>query len=450
MTLIASDTRRIIIGLGKTGYACARHLAAKGVDFAVVDTRDKPPLAAQFYQEFPQVELRCGDLDPEFLCEATELVLSPGVPKSSPAIQFALQHDVKVIGDIDLFCREISAPIIAITGSNAKSTVTTLVGEMAKASGVNVAVGGNIGTPVLELLQQDPAELYVLELSSFQLETTHDLKAQAATVLNISPDHMDRYPDLQSYYLAKHRIYRGCRHAVINRDDALTAPLVSQGMKTLSFGLSAPDLGQYGLASHEGDPWLFKGLEPLLPVSALALSGAHNVSNVLAAFALGDAVGLQRTAMLSVAQSFTGLKHRCQFIAKKHDVKYINDSKGTNVGATLAAIQGLGSQLHNTEKLIVILGGVGKEQRFSELADPLVQFARAVILIGEDAELIAKDLEGVNILQADALVDAVNLAQQQAQSGDTVLLSPACASFDMFKGYEDRGDQFIQLVEALG
>lgn len=449
MALIASDTRRIIIGLGQTGYACARYLSAKGADFAVVDTREKPPLAAQFYREFPHVELRCGELDQEFLSQANELILSPGVAKSSPAIQFALKHGVRVIGDIDLFCREISAPIIAITGSNAKSTVTTLVGEMAKQAGVKVAVGGNIGTPVLDLLATDQADLYVLELSSFQLETTHELKAQAATVLNISPDHMDRYPDLQSYYLAKHRIYRGCRHAIINREDALTVPLVSQGMKTVSFGLNAPDLGQFGLAEHQDATWLFKGLTPLMPIKDLQVSGAHNVANVLAALALGEAAGLPMSAMLETAKQFAGLKHRCQWVADKQGVSFINDSKGTNVGATLAAIQGLGSMLDEQQKLILILGGVGKEQRFDELKKPLEEYARAVVLIGQDAQLIANDLQGLNLLHASSLEEAVQLSLSSAQMGDKVLLSPACASFDMFRSYEDRGDQFIQIVESL-
>lgn len=449
MTLIASDTRRIIIGLGQTGYACARYLAAKGAAFAVVDTRQQPPMAAEFYREFPQVELRCGDLEAEFLAQATELILSPGVAKSSPAIQFALQHGVRVIGDIDLFCREISAPIVAITGSNAKSTVTTLVGEMARAANIDVALGGNIGTPVLDLLSRPQASLYVLELSSFQLETTHDLRAQGATVLNISPDHMDRYPDLQSYYLAKHRVYRGCRHAIINRDDPLTVPLLSQGMKTLSFGLSRPDLGQYGMAESSGKTWLFKGLEPLMPVSELKVSGAHNVANVLAALALGDAAGLPMSAMLTAAQHFTGLKHRCQWVAEKQGVSFINDSKGTNVGATLAAIQGLGRMLKQSQKLIVILGGVGKEQRFSDLKTPLSEYARSIVLIGRDAELIATDLEGLPTQFAVSLEEAVQLARGMAQPGDQVLLSPACASFDMFSGFEARGDQFIEIVEAL-
>ncbi|WP_327124742.1 UDP-N-acetylmuramoyl-L-alanine--D-glutamate ligase [Nitrincola sp. A-D6] len=447
--MIATDTLRIIIGLGQTGYACARYMAAKGWPFVVVDTRDEPPLAADFYNEFPQIKLYTGELDPVLLASAKELILSPGVAKSSPAIQYAMQHDSRVIGDIDLFCREVSAPIVAITGSNAKSTVTTLVGDMARAAGINVAVGGNIGTPVLELLNQPAADLYVLELSSFQLETTHELKALAATVLNISPDHLDRYPDMQSYYLAKHRIYRGCRHCIVNRDDPLTAPLMAQGMKQISFGLSAPDLGQYGVALEADQSWLFQGLQPLMPVADLKVKGEHNVANVLAALSLGGAAGLPLDAMLRAVKQFTGLRHRCQWVAEKQGVGYINDSKGTNVGATLAAVQGLGAMLDDAQKLVIILGGVGKEQSFTELKAPLARYARQVLLIGRDADLIATDLQGLPLQRAESLEQAVALAADLAQPGDQVLLSPACASFDMFRGYEARGDRFIEIVESL-
>ncbi|WP_417579964.1 UDP-N-acetylmuramoyl-L-alanine--D-glutamate ligase [Nitrincola sp.] len=447
--MIATDTLRIIIGLGQTGYACARYMAAKGWPFAVVDTREKPPLAADFYNEFPQVKLYTGELDPVLLASADELILSPGVAKSSTAIQYAMQQGCRVIGDIDLFCREVSAPIVAITGSNAKSTVTTLVGKMAEAAGINVAVGGNIGTPVLDLLKQPTADLYVLELSSFQLETTHELKAIAATVLNISPDHLDRYTDMQSYYLAKHRIYRGCRHCIVNRDDPLTVPLMAQGMKQISFGLSSPDLGQYGIALEADQPWLFRGLQPLMPVSELKVQGEHNVVNVLAALSLGAAAGLPLEAMLQAARQFEGLRHRCQWVAEKQGVGYINDSKGTNVGATLAAVQGLGSVLDDEQKLLIILGGVGKEQNFAELKSPLARYARQVVLIGRDAELIAKDLQGLPLQRAETLEQAVAMAAEFAQPGDQVLLSPACASFDMFRGYEARGDRFIEIVEGL-
>ncbi|WP_409525289.1 UDP-N-acetylmuramoyl-L-alanine--D-glutamate ligase [Nitrincola sp. MINF-07-Sa-05] len=454
MSLIATDTFRIIIGLGQTGLSCARYLAGKGWPFAVVDTRTEPPLAAQFRSEFPDVELRCGELNAALLRQADELILSPGVAKSEIAIQEAVAAGVRLTGDIDLFCREAKAPIVAITGSNAKSTVTTLVGEMASAAGLKVGVGGNIGTPALDLLAPDllaegEADLYVLELSSFQLETLNELRAAAATVLNVSPDHLDRYTGLTEYYQAKHRIYRGCSHAVTNRDDPLTAPLLSQGVKLSSFGLSRPDLMQFGLVMTDGELWLHKGLEPLMPASEVKIPGQHNLANVLAALALGDAVSIPMPAMLQAIKAFAGLPHRCQWVAEKQGVTYVNDSKGTNVGATLAAIKGLGESLEGDARLVLIAGGVGKEQSFTDLSPVLGQYGRALVLIGEDAPLLDQQINSVPKIRATTLQQAVEAAAAAAKPGDIVLLSPACASFDMFNGYSDRGDQFIQQVVAL-
>lgn len=448
MALIATDSQRIIIGLGQTGLSCARFLAAKGWPFAVVDTRAEPPLADLFRREFPEVELRCGPLQADFLSRARSLILSPGVARAEPAIQAAESAGAQVLGDIDLFCAEVTAPIVAITGSNAKSTVTTLVGEMAKAAGIRVGVGGNIGVPVLDLLQTGPADLYVLELSSFQLETTHLLRAKAATVLNISPDHLDRYDSIQAYYLAKHRIYRGCEQAIFNRDDALTQPLIAVGMRAQSFGLQTPDLGQWGVREEAGVLYLAKGLETLMPATELRIQGQHNLANALAALALGEAVKLPRQAMLEALRQFSGLPHRCQWVAAAEGVTWINDSKGTNVGATLAAIQGLGSELTEQGRLLVILGGVAKDQRFVELRTPLQTFARAVILLGQDAPIIAEDLAGLPLYFVDSMQAAVAQAQALAEAGDVVLLSPACASFDMFSGYAQRGEVFAASVEA--
>jgi len=454
VSLIATDTFRIIIGLGQTGLSCARYLAGKGWPFAVVDTRDEPPLAEQFRSEFPDIELRCGELEASLLRQADELILSPGVAKSAAEIQAAVAAGARLTGDIDLFCREANAPIVAITGSNAKSTVTTLVGEMARAAGMKVGVGGNIGTPALDLLVEDlltegEADLYVLELSSFQLETLNEMRAAAATVLNVSPDHLDRYAGLTEYYQAKHRIYRGCQHAVINRDDPLTAPLLSQGVKLSSFGLSRPDLMQFGLVMTDGVLWLHKGLQPLMPAAEVKIPGQHNLANVLAALALGDAVSIPMPAMLQAVKSFTGLPHRCQWVAEKQGVTYVNDSKGTNVGATLAAIKGLGETLQGESRLVLIAGGVGKEQSFTDLNPVLGQYGRALVLIGEDAPLLDQEITSLPKIRAATLQEAVEAAAATAQPGDIVLLSPACASFDMFSGYGDRGDQFMQQVEAL-
>lgn len=448
MSLITTDKQRIIIGLGQTGLSCARFLYQRGLHFAVCDTRELPAAADDFRSEFPGVELRLGEPDTDWLARAGELIISPGVDKRHPAIAAAVAAGVPLIGDIDLFCREVTAPIVAITGSNAKSTVTTLVGEMAVQAGVKVGVGGNIGTPALDLLN-DPAELYVLELSSFQLETTHELRAAAATVLNVSPDHLDRYDSMQDYILTKQRIYRGAAVVVANREDPLTQPLLAQGVRLRSFGLNRPDLKDYGLVERENELWLAAGLEPLLPASALKIRGQHNLANALAALALADAVDIPRQASLQALQQFAGLEHRCQWVADVAGVSYYNDSKGTNVGATLAALEGLGATLQGESRLILIAGGVGKDQSFTSLAKPLQRYGRDLVLIGRDAALIASEVGNTQVHFADTLEAAVQSAAGLAQPGDVVLLSPACASFDMFSGYPERGQVFIRAVEAL-
>ncbi|MBA4502458.1 UDP-N-acetylmuramoyl-L-alanine--D-glutamate ligase [Marinobacterium marinum] len=448
MSLITTDKRRIIIGLGQTGLSCARYFRRRGIEFAMCDTRQAPAAAGAFSTEFPAVELRLGELDGDWLSQAQELVISPGIDKRHPAIEQAVAAGAALIGDIDLFCREAQAPIVAITGSNAKSTVTTLVGLMADRAGISVGVGGNIGTPTLDLLQQ-PAELYVLELSSFQLETTHELRAAAATVLNVSPDHLDRYAGMQDYTLTKQRIYRGAAVVVANRQDALTQPLLAQGVELRSFGLDEPDLKQYGLRHCQGKLWLCCGREPLLPASDLKIRGRHNLANGLAALALADAVAIPREAALAALQDFAGLKHRCQWVAELQGVSYFNDSKGTNVGATLAALEGLGATLPEQARLILIAGGVGKDQSFAALNEPLQRFSRDVVLIGRDARQIATEVTSVRPHFEATLQAAVNRAQALARPGDIVLLSPACASFDMFSGYAERGDCFVRAVEAL-
>jgi len=352
------------------------------------------------------------------------------------------------LGDIDLFAREISAPVVAITGSNGKTTVTTLVGQMARDAGLKVAVGGNIGIPVLDLINPD-VELYVLELSSFQLETCAELRPRAATVLNLSADHMDRYANMLEYHQAKHRIFRRAQVVVFNRDDSLTRPLVAKGTQQLSFGLAAPDLGHFGLLRSNQGAVLARGAQALLAADQLKIRGDHNVANALAALALGESVGLPLDSMVQTLSNFTGLAHRCQWVRNRDGVAWFNDSKGTNVGATLAAVDGLSSTLGQEGRIVLLAGGQGKGQSFSELKAPLQSKARAVILIGEDAQLIASQLDHQNTIIAQTLNEAVDIAATQASRGDLVLLSPACASFDMFRGYEDRGDQFVELVEGL-
>jgi UDP-N-acetylmuramoylalanine--D-glutamate ligase len=447
VSLIASDHFRIIVGLGKSGMSLVRFLANRGVSFAVADTRETPPELATLCRDFPQVEVRCGELDVEFLCRADELYVSPGLALATPALQQAAARGVKLSGDIELFARYAKAPIIAITGSNAKSTVTTLVGEMAAAAGKRVAVGGNLGTPALDLLNDD-VELYVMELSSFQLETTDQLGAEVATVLNISEDHMDRYSGLPAYHLAKHRVFRGARQVVVNRQDVLTRPLIGEGLPCWTFGLNVPDFHGFGLREENGEKYLAFQFELLMPVRELKIRGAHNQSNALAALALGHAVGLPMDAMLSSLRSFGGLEHRCQWVREREGVNYYDDSKATNVGAALAAIEGLGADISG--KLVLIAGGDGKGADFSGLAGPIAAHCRAVVLLGRDAELIAQVLsDSVPLIRAQSLDEAVQRCAETAQAGDAVLLSPACASFDMFKNYEERGQLFAQAVRNL-
>ena len=447
MSLIASDHFRIVVGLGKSGMSLVRFLAHRGVSFAVADTRENPPELATLRRDYPQVEVRCGELDVEFLCRADELYVSPGLALATPALQAAAARGVKLSGDIDLFARNAKAPIVAISGSNAKSTVTTLVGEMAAAAGKRVAVGGNLGTPALDLLSDD-IELYVMELSSFQLETTNQLGAEVATVLNVSEDHMDRYSGLPAYHLAKHRIFRGARQVVVNRQDALTRPLMSEGQPCWTFGLGAPDFKAFGLREENGEKYLAFEFQNLMPVRELKVRGAHNQANALAALALGHAVGLPFDAMLASLRNFTGLEHRCQWVRELDGVSYYNDSKATNVGAALAAIEGLGMDMDG--KLILIAGGDGKGADFSGLRDSVAKHCRAAVLIGRDAGLIADALgDAVPQVRAGSLDEAIALSRSLAQSGDAVLLSPACASFDMFKNYEERGQLFARAVEVL-
>lgn len=447
MSLIASDHFRIVVGLGKSGMSLVRFLARQGVPFAVADTRENPPELATLRLQFPQVEVRCGELDLEFLCRAQELYVSPGLALATPALQEAAKRGVKLSGDIELFARHAKAPIVAITGSNAKSTVTTLVGDMARAAGKRVAVGGNLGTPALDLLADD-IELYVMELSSFQLETTERLNAEVATVLNVSEDHMDRYADMQAYHLAKHRIFRGARQVVVNRGDALSRPLVADQLPCWSFGLNKPDFKAFGLIEEDGEKYLAYQFEKLMPVRELKVRGAHNQANALAALALGHAVGLPFGPMLAALREFTGLAHRCQWVRELRGVAYYDDSKATNVGAALAAIEGLGADIDG--KLVLIAGGDGKGADFSGLTAPVARYCRAVVLLGRDAELIAAALgDAVPLVRVKTLDEAVQRCAELAREGDAVLLSPACASLDMFKNFEERGRLFAQAAEGL-
>ncbi len=444
--LIASSETRVVFGLGATGLSCARYLHARGLPFAIVDTREQPPELVALQVEMPEVPFYAGQWPADLLTSASELIVSPGVALDQPDVASASAAGASVVGDIDLFVREAQAPVIGITGSNAKSTVTELVGMMAAAAGLNAGVGGNLGTPALDLLAAD-RELYVLELSSFQLERVGKLGLAVAAVLNVSADHLDRHGSMPRYHQAKHRIFQGCGKAVVHRGDPLTVPPLAEGMELVEWQLGTPDLKGFGLRVEAGREYICHGFERLLPVEEVGLAGRHNLGNALAALAIGFAAGLPMEAMLQAIREFSGLPHRCQPVAEIGGVRYINDSKGTNVGATLAALEGLGGE----GDIVLIAGGQGKGADFGGLRAAVERHCRHVLLLGEDAEKIARALGNViPVERVRDMPEAVERAAVLAQAGDTVLLSPACASFDMFRGYAARGEAFSTAVRALG
>lgn len=441
------NKRILIVGLGATGLSCARFLTSQGANIAITDSRPNPPCLEALRSELPDVAVFVGGFDPDAFVRAECLVVSPGISLRDPLIIEARARGVEILGDIEIFAHFAMAPVVAITGSNGKSTVTTLVAEMARESGLKTAIGGNIGTPALDLLAQQP-DLYVLELSSFQLETTSSLEPAVAAILNISEDHMDRYASVSDYTAAKMRIYHGGGALVINRDDPLvraTLARVQHGRPVVRFGRDEPVADDFGLCIHGGEVWLCRGAERLLPERELKIKGSHNTANALAALALGQAVGLSQSAMVQVLQRFSGLPHRCQRIRERRGVIWYNDSKATNVGAALAAIEGIPA-----EKIVLIAGGQGKGQDFTPLREAVSGHCRAVVLLGEDAPFLQQALvDTVRLVPVMTLAEAVTEAAELAQPGDAVLLSPACASFDMFKSYVDRGEQFVSAVEAL-
>lgn len=446
--LIQRGGLKVVAGLGISGVSAVNFLHERGYQVAVTDSRTHPP----GHDQIPAgIQTSFGQLDTELLLQAEEIILSPGLAPQLPEIQQAIAKGIPVVGDIQLLRRATEVPIVAITGSNAKSTVTTLIGLMAKEAGKKVAIGGNLGRPALDLLKDQP-ELIILELSSFQLETTSLLNAEVAVVLNMSEDHLDRHGDMLGYHAAKHRIFQGVKKVVFNRDDALSRPLVPDAVPVQSFGLNAPDMNQYGvLRDTDGTLWLARGRERLLNSTEMYIQGTHNIANALACLALGEAIGLPLNSMLETLKSFKGLAHRCEYVDTVNNVRYYNDSKGTNIGATLAAIEGLGAAIAPRKgKVVVILGGQGKGQDFKALRAAVQQYVKTVVLIGEDALKIEQSIEGsTEILKAATLQEAVQLCHAKADAEDVVLLSPACASFDMFKGYDDRGHQFVACVKAL-
>ncbi|ORM70572.1 UDP-N-acetylmuramoyl-L-alanine--D-glutamate ligase [Pantoea rwandensis] len=428
----------VIIGLGITGLSCVDFFLTQGVTPRVMDTRVSPP----GLDKLPEgVERYVGGINSDWLMASDLIIASPGIALAHPALSEAADAGIEIVGDIELFCREAQAPIVAITGSNGKSTVTTLVGEMARAAGWQVGVGGNIGLPALTLLKS-PAQLYVLELSSFQLETTYSLKAAAATLLNVTEDHMDRYPlGMQQYRAAKLRIYENASICVVNADDGMTMPVRGVDARCVSFGIN---LGDYHLTQQQGSTWLRAQGEKVLNTDEMTLVGQHNFTNALAALALADAVQIPRASSLKALTTFTGLPHRFQLVHEANGVRWINDSKATNVGSTEAALNGL--QVKGT--LWLLLGGDGKAADFSSLAPYLQGDSVQLFCFGRDGDALAA-LRPEIATRTETMQQAMALIAPQVKAGDMVLLSPACASLDQFRNFEQRGDQFAQLAKEL-
>ncbi len=451
MKIELKNKRVLVLGLGETGRSALRWLAKQGAILSAADSRDNPPNMDDLNRRMSQVTYHTGQFKQEILLKAELIVISPGVPISDPAVQAAIQQGIPVMGDVELFAqyRSKNAKVIGITGSNGKTTVTTLVGEICKEAGLKTIVAGNIGLPVLDALQMETPDIYVLELSSFQLETTSSLHLDGATVLNVCEDHMDRYANVADYAAAKARILAHAKVAVLNRDDAITLAMRPENVVT--FGLNtAPTAKDLGLIDEAGVQYLTSGQRKLCKTSELKISGLHNVANALAAAGLCAAVGIEKIAIAHALRDFKGLPHRVEWVANIDDIDFYDDSKGTNVGATCAAILGMVKN-GNPQKVVLIAGGDGKGQDFTPLAPALQANSHAAVLIGRDAPLIEAVLAKTNIpiYHAADLPEAVNIAKKVAKSGDAVLLSPACASFDMFKNYVHRAEVFVEAVKQL-
>jgi UDP-N-acetylmuramoylalanine--D-glutamate ligase len=440
----SSAGKTVIVGLGKTGLSCARYLHARHRRVTVIDSRNAPPEISALQQLAPEIEIRVGGFDVSVLADAVEVVASPGVSLREPLLQAAMHRNIPIIGDIEMFSRSVNAPVVGITGTNGKSTVTTLVAHMATRAGKRVLAGGNLGKPALDLLSDPVPDLYVLELSSYQLETTQSLRLGVAAVLNVSPDHMDRYDDLAAYAKAKARIFAHAQVAVINADDPLVRAMPKAEQRVIDFSLQPSSAALYSIKTSAGDVELMRHGVPLIALSKLKLTGLHNAANALAALAICEGLELDRSACVQALRDFAGLPHRSQWIADINGVRYVDDSKGTNVGATLAAVAGTAGSL------VVIAGGQGKGQDFSPLAAAFRNKVRHVVLIGKDAKQLASALAGTCTTEfAGDMQSAVAQAALAAQPGETVLLSPACASLDMFRDYAHRGDAFAAAVRGL-
>ena len=442
----------VIVGLGSTGLSCAKHFAAEGRPFKVVDSRLNPPGLEELKRLMPEIECELGEFSQQTFLTASELVVSPGVRLKTPEIVAAIHAGIPVTGDIDIFSKVVKAPIVGVTGSNGKSTVVALLTEILRKAGKNFGLGGNLDgenfKPALDLLQEDPKDLYVLELSSFQLETTVSLGAEVAVLLNLSEDHMDRYQNLTDYHAAKQRIFNGCAQIVVNRDDPFSSPIERRDESMWDFGFSRPGVNGLGLLEEDGDQYLAYQFKKIVWVNELKVFGQHNISNVLAASAIAMALGIELEHISAAIVEFSGLPHRCQWVRNVSGIEFYNDSKGTNVGATAAAVEGLGQRISG--HIVLIAGGVGKGADFRSLAPVINRWGKEVILIGQDAVEMAASFDAdIRTYFASDMEDAVAVALDHAEPGDAVLLSPACASFDMFDNFQHRGQAFIQSVESL-
>jgi UDP-N-acetylmuramoylalanine--D-glutamate ligase len=440
---------QVIVGLGVTGLSCARYCLRKGLEFALTDSRKNPPALAELKRIAPDAEIVLGELSSHLIARASRLLVSPGVSPKEPAILAAKKRGVPCVGDIELFFEAVDVPVIAITGANGKTTIAEMLGSMAKKAKQRAVVAGNIGHPVLDCLaEKRTPDLYILELSSFQLETTDSLKTQAATILNISEDHMDRYATLKEYTAAKQKIYTNTALAIFNRRDALTKPKTKVD-RCVSFGLDAPPgPDDFGIIDFGDTPYLAKGCERLLAIEKLQLQGKHHFENALAALALGSAAGFPMDAMFEALRHFKGVSHRCQFLRRLQGVYWYNDSKGTNVGATAAALDTLGKRCRG--KIVLIAGGRGKGADFMPLKPLVKRYVRHLILMGEVAEQMAGIFQDkVSVTFVQTMKDAVLQADLKANRHDIVVLSPACSSFDMFDNFEQRGEIFSRLVKDL-
>lgn len=438
----------LVIGLGKTGFSIARFLESQRQPFIAYDTRLQPPDLQEFQQKYPEVTCYCHDYPDDLLEHIDKIICSPGVALHEEILQDALAKGIVIENDLDCLMRLIDAPVIGITGSNGKSTVTTLVGLMCQEQGFNTAVGGNLGTPVLELYQEKPnADIWILELSSFQLLHAQPIPLKAATILNISADHIDYHGSMDAYVAAKQRIFEQTEMLIFNRQDVHTLPRIHAKYQE-SFGLTVPKHQEWGIVqTPEGEAIAFED-DVYILTKNLKLQGRHNWQNVMAACALARYVGVSKKAMKQVLSEFSGLAHRTQWVASIDGVTYVNDSKGTNLGATFAALEGMGPTLAG--KIVLIAGGQSKGADLCAIRPLLEKYVRHVVLIGQDAPLIAHQWQGaVDLIHASDLKEALDIARLHAQADDMVLLSPACASLDMFKNFEDRGRQFVTLVKGL-